>query len=179
MPDLRPSNPLSCGPTLFLAPSPIAWQAKHLLNDVLPAAASCASAAEATADDAMTISALSISFLIVCSSCFRGDDAVACCTRGSRRTSHERVSGLIGPPADPFGLPKAVQTCLIRRDKSTGADALARRAAAGRSTREYHDARIGPGRSGTPRRHRGGVARDRAGRGRDRQRSRNAALRVR
>ena len=50
MPDLRPSRPLSSGPTLFLAPSPIAWQARHLLNDDLPAAASCASAADAAAD---------------------------------------------------------------------------------------------------------------------------------
>src|SRR3982074_600226 len=69
MPDLRPSSPLSSGPTLFLAPAPIAWQAMHLLNDVLPAAASCASAAD---DDAMTTSAHRVSVFIVCSSWFRG-----------------------------------------------------------------------------------------------------------
>src|SRR6266404_37909 len=64
MPDLRPSSPLSCGPTLFWAPSPIAWQAMHLLKAVLPVAASCASALEAAAIDAITTSALRVSFLI-------------------------------------------------------------------------------------------------------------------
>ena len=33
VPDLRPSRPLSTGPTLFLAPSPTAWQGRHFLND--------------------------------------------------------------------------------------------------------------------------------------------------
>src|SRR5579863_5414376 len=37
----------------------------HLLNDVLPAAASCASAAGMAADDAMITSALSVSFFIL------------------------------------------------------------------------------------------------------------------
>ena len=51
---------------MFLAPSPIAWQARHLLNEVLPAAASCASAEVATAaDDAITTSALRVSFFMV------------------------------------------------------------------------------------------------------------------
>src|SRR5687768_922690 len=53
------------GPTLFLAPSPTAWQARHLLNEALPAAASCAGAA---ADDAITASALKVSRFIVGSS---------------------------------------------------------------------------------------------------------------
>ena len=52
-------------------------------------------------------------------------------------------------------------------------------AAAGRSTHDHHDAGIGSGGPGPPRRHRRGAARDRAGRGRDRQCRRNAALRVR
>src|SRR5258708_40096838 len=43
----------------------------HLLNDVLPAATSCASAADAAADDAITTSALSVSLFIVCASWFR------------------------------------------------------------------------------------------------------------
>src|SRR4051794_38425332 len=36
--------PFSAGPTLLAAPSPIAWQGRHLLNTVLPASASCAPA---------------------------------------------------------------------------------------------------------------------------------------
>src|SRR5665647_669727 len=68
--------PLSSGPTLFLAPSPIAWQAMHLLKEVLPAAASCASAAVAAADDAMTTSALRVSFFMGCSSWLRGGSRV-------------------------------------------------------------------------------------------------------
>ena len=40
VPDLRPSSPFSSGPTLFLAPSPIAWQAMHLRNDFSPSATS-------------------------------------------------------------------------------------------------------------------------------------------
>src|SRR3984893_14285609 len=66
--------PLSSGPTLFLAPSPIAWQARHLLNEVLPAAASCASAADAAADDATTTSALRMSFFMVGSSWVLGEE---------------------------------------------------------------------------------------------------------
>src|SRR3981081_2348794 len=50
----------------------MAWQAMHLLNDVWRAAASCASAADAAADDAMTTSALRVSLFMVCSSRFRG-----------------------------------------------------------------------------------------------------------
>src|SRR4051795_578344 len=56
--------PLSSGPTLFFAPSPIEWQGRHLLKDVLPAAASCASAADASADEAITTSALNVSFFM-------------------------------------------------------------------------------------------------------------------
>src|SRR3981189_911257 len=67
MPDLRPSMPLSSGPTLFLAPSPTAWQAMHLLNDVLPAAASCASAGDAAAIEGMAASAGRGSFFMRCS----------------------------------------------------------------------------------------------------------------
>src|SRR6185437_5122261 len=60
LPDLRPSSPFSTGPTLFLAPSPTAWQARHLLNEVLPAAASCASAPVAVANEVTTTSALKV-----------------------------------------------------------------------------------------------------------------------
>src|SRR6266850_807346 len=67
VPDLRPLSPLSTGPTLFLAPSPTAWQARHLLNEVLPAATSCASAADDAAADAMTISVLRVSCFMECS----------------------------------------------------------------------------------------------------------------
>ena len=65
VPDLRPSSPLSTGPTLFLALSPTAWQARHLLNEVLPAATSCASAADAAANEATTTSALKVDIFIV------------------------------------------------------------------------------------------------------------------
>src|SRR6185295_5397540 len=68
VPDLRPSSPFSTGPTLFLAPSPTAWQARHLLNEVLPASASCATALEVANDAAMTNSVLRVSFFMGCSS---------------------------------------------------------------------------------------------------------------
>src|ERR1700694_5801388 len=45
VPDLRPSRPLSTGPTLFLAPSPTAWQGRHFLNEFSPAARSWLNAA--------------------------------------------------------------------------------------------------------------------------------------
>jgi hypothetical protein len=58
---------------------------------------------------------------------FRVGSAAAFCTAGARRTSHETLFGFdqsrpdsefFGErwqwrPADPFDLPKAVQTCLI------------------------------------------------------------------
>src|SRR5689334_714438 len=68
LPEWRPSRPLSTGPTLFLAPSPMAWQARHLLNEVLPAAASCASALEAVASEVMATSALKVSIFMFGSS---------------------------------------------------------------------------------------------------------------
>src|SRR6478609_9264383 len=67
VPDLRPSSPFSAGPALFLAPSPIAWQARHLLNEVLPAAASCASAPVAVANEVTTTSALKVDVFMWCS----------------------------------------------------------------------------------------------------------------
>src|SRR5262245_37110568 len=48
------------GPTLFLAPSPIAWQARHLLKEVLPAAASCASAPDVAAREVRITTALKV-----------------------------------------------------------------------------------------------------------------------
>src|ERR1043165_10054479 len=44
VPDLRPSSPLSTGPTLFLASAPTEWQGRHFLNEFSPAARSCAEA---------------------------------------------------------------------------------------------------------------------------------------
>src|ERR1043165_6515453 len=44
VPDLRPSSPLSTGPTLFLASSPTEWHGRHFLNEFSPAARSCAEA---------------------------------------------------------------------------------------------------------------------------------------
>src|ERR1700730_13899214 len=54
-PALRPSSPLSSGPTLFFAPSPTEWHGRHFLNDCSPAATSCAEAAAVEA--ASTIAA--------------------------------------------------------------------------------------------------------------------------
>jgi hypothetical protein len=76
-------------------------------------------------------------------------------------------------------LPKAAQTCLIHHHKSTSGYVRSRAAGGRRSRHDHHDASLGSGGSGTPRRHRGGAARDRAGGGRDRQAGRNGPLRVR
>src|SRR3977135_4325162 len=56
VPDLRPSSPLSTGPTLFLASSPTAWQGRHFLNASPPAATSWAKAAPADAASAAAVS---------------------------------------------------------------------------------------------------------------------------
>src|SRR5258708_7248116 len=85
--------PLSSGPTLFLAPSPIAWQARHLLNEVLPAAASCASAPDAAAIEVRTISAPKFNFVMGCSSFFPDRGAVACGMARFDWTSHETLTG--------------------------------------------------------------------------------------
>ena len=53
----RPITPLICGPTLFLAPGPTAWQGAHFLNAFFPASGSCA---EATAGYAIIIQAVTI-----------------------------------------------------------------------------------------------------------------------
>src|SRR6185503_918762 len=42
VPDFRPSSPLSTGPTRFFASGPTRWQGRHFLNEVSPAARSCA-----------------------------------------------------------------------------------------------------------------------------------------
>src|ERR1700722_12140837 len=52
MPECRPTTPLSTGPTMFLAPSPIWWQILHLEKTFSPAAASCAAAAPTEARSA-------------------------------------------------------------------------------------------------------------------------------
>ena len=74
LPDFRPSIPLSSGPTLFLAPSPIAWHGRHLLNEDLPAATSCASAPEAAADVAATTRKLRISLFMAGALCICGEE---------------------------------------------------------------------------------------------------------
>jgi len=53
---------------LFLAPSPIAWQARHLLNEVLPAAMSCAGAPDAAIKEVTTASALKVGIFMWSSS---------------------------------------------------------------------------------------------------------------
>src|SRR5437868_3042122 len=75
----------------------------------------------------------------------------------------------VGGPGlpSPGRLPKAVQTCLIRHNKT--ASARLAHEPFGRTADGHHDARIGSGGFGSPRGHRGGVTRDRVGRGRDRQ----------
>src|SRR5438132_633075 len=45
VPALRPSRPLSGGPSLFFAFSPTSWHGWHFRNDVSPAEVSCANAA--------------------------------------------------------------------------------------------------------------------------------------
>src|SRR5437868_12994281 len=65
VPEWRPSRPLSTGPTLFFAPSPTAWHARHFLNDCSPAATSCA--ATAPVDAATMITAIAIVFIITLS----------------------------------------------------------------------------------------------------------------
>ena len=95
-------DPFSSGPTLFLAPSPIAWQARHLLKEVLPAAASCASALDAVAIEAMTIRALEVGFFMGCSSSSsRRSGASACGMAGSEWTSHETLTGFMLSPLFP------------------------------------------------------------------------------
>ena len=184
MPDLRPSSPFSSGPTLFLAPSPIAWQARHLLNEVLPAAASCASAPDAAAMAAMTIRALKVGFFMGCSSSFAEEVRTACGTAGLAWTSHETLTGFRTCGACSRetasrasigltdGLPKRAPDVLDlprQIDNARGPE----------ETHGHHDAGFRSGGSGSPRRHRGRLARDRAGRGRDRQRGRDDPLRVR
>src|SRR5882672_2849605 len=96
MPDLRPSIPLSSGPTLFLAPSPIAWQGRHLLNEVLPAAASCASTLVTAADDAMATNTLRVNLFMTWA--LRGltnEWAGVFCMTSTRGTSRQRPGGFI------------------------------------------------------------------------------------
>src|SRR5215813_3059691 len=106
LPEWRPSRPLSTGPTLFLAPSPMAWQARHLLNEVFPASASCASALEAAVNEVTTTSAFKIGVFMWCSSSlFPDGGAVACGTARFAWTSHETVTG--------FGMPGLPERELI------------------------------------------------------------------
>src|SRR5260370_41401760 len=70
----------------------------HLLNAVLPAATSCASAAVAAADDAMTTSTLSVSFFMMYSWQVSGEGRRCrrrCDMVGSRWTSRETGPGFI------------------------------------------------------------------------------------
>src|SRR3546814_20365862 len=64
VPAARPTTPLSCGPTLFLASSPTAWQAVQRLKTCSPLAASpAAEAAEgsASADRTRVVQGKSVS----------------------------------------------------------------------------------------------------------------------
>src|SRR5215216_772468 len=62
VPDLRPSSPLSTGPTLFLASSPTEWHGRHFLNDCSPAATSWANAPPV---EAASTAAISINVLVM------------------------------------------------------------------------------------------------------------------
>src|SRR5436305_13068827 len=66
----------------------------HLLNEVLPAATSCASPADAASDDAMATSALSVS-LFMCALHGFGGGSVAVVARGARKgQARQNASGL-------------------------------------------------------------------------------------
>src|SRR5688572_15038780 len=95
VPDLRPSSPFNSGPTLFLAPSPIAWQARHLLNEVLPAAASCASAPGAAANEVTTTSALKVDVFMWGSSFLPGREADFLWQARLDWTSRKTMTGFI------------------------------------------------------------------------------------
>src|SRR5882757_6218057 len=84
--------PFSSGPTLFLAPSPIAWQARHLLNEALPAVASCADAPDTAINEVTTTSELKISVFIGCSSSLPWR-SVAFWQARFDWTSHETLTG--------------------------------------------------------------------------------------
>src|SRR5216683_7699495 len=80
----------------------------HLLNEVLPAATSCASAADAVADDAMTTSTLSVSFFIGSSSWVRGVGSAAVVAWGARAgqaAKRFRVSSVIACIIGIAGIP--------------------------------------------------------------------------
>src|SRR3954463_7065034 len=101
------------------------WQARHLLNEALPAAASCANAA---ADDATTNSALNTIFFMVCSSPWVALQCLVARGVYAGQVSKRLPGSTISPAwpgwltfataAGPGELPKAVQTCLISHDKS-------------------------------------------------------------
>src|SRR5258706_5771220 len=158
----------------------------HLLNEVLPAATSCASAAGAASDDAMATSALSVSLFIMCSSWFRRGGWWPFVAQGARKGQARRnTSGLHrfshfpeswrSRPAQPLVATQSISDVLDSASQS----ASAAPEASGRTAHDHHDARIGSGGSGPPRDNRGGGTRDRAGRGRDRQCGGNGALRNR
>src|SRR5436190_12486837 len=108
----------------------------HLLNEVLPAATSCASAAGAASEDAVATSALSVSMFTVCSSWVSGGAGPT----DGRETGSELYRSFpytLGKVeiacSSLFGeLPKMIQTCLICRWKSAGPVRFMRQAAMGR-----------------------------------------------
>src|SRR5258706_4667239 len=122
----------------------------HLLNEVLPAATSCASAADAAAEEAITINALRVSFFMGLLFVGFGERRRQCRRRcgmgGSPWTSRNGFLGcsilrftlvMFGiPDRSLFGeLPKRVQTCLICHDKSVSAARLRCRLAVGKKHR--------------------------------------------
>ena len=66
IPDLRPSIPLSTGPTLFFAVGPTSWHATHFLYELAPAVRSCATAVPT---QAIEITDATNNFLIFISPC--------------------------------------------------------------------------------------------------------------
>src|SRR5436305_697347 len=102
----------------------MAWQAKHLLNEVLPAArsASCAIAPDAAIVAAMTIRALEVSFFMRCSSSFPEKRFGPGLWHGPHSMDKPRKhdgfhTGWAGALLDTGSLPKRARTCLICRHK--------------------------------------------------------------
>src|SRR3546814_2136863 len=87
VPAARPTTPLSCGPTLFLASSPTAWQAVQRLKTCSPLAASpAAEAAEGSASARAAAATNSRNFDILNHPIrFRTRSGYRCCDRSSSR----------------------------------------------------------------------------------------------
>src|SRR4029079_1727912 len=100
VPDLRPSRPLSAGPTLFFASSPTAWQGLHLRKDCSPAARSCAFAIPIVA--AIVNEAKITDFIMLFS--LRSPETIF----GTDRA-------VVQSPLPPFNAPKPISVAAVRR----------------------------------------------------------------